>query len=379
MSSSVEDAVQEKPLFPKFSNIPETLSLIFQKHFPTYIGGLFMSKPHNFVSTPTFARNAEKLMHFEPRTDDVWIMTFPKSGTTWMQEMVWLLTHDNDFEKAKMSLHVRSPFFEMGYLLPKFLTEQYEREIIVRKSNIPLLGKLLEILSYWKLTDVLRPMVKKVIDLFLGNMMPSLGEMEDMQGPRIIKSHVPFYLLNPKLLDTSKVVYVARNPKDVIVSYFYYHKLMDYHQYSGDLETFAEYFMNDRVYNSPYFPHLLDAWSKRHHPNMLFVFYEDLKRDLKGETAKVAAFLGKSMSEEELERLRSHLCFDNFAKNDAVNNEFGKELGIIKPCGRFIRKGKTGDWKNHFSPELNRRIDEWIEANLAGTDLHFITELERQD
>ena len=62
-------------------------------------------------------------------------------------------------------------------------------------------------------------------------------------------------------------------------------------------------------------------------------------KDLKGETAKVAAFLGKSMNEEELERLRNHLRFDNFAKNDAVNNEFGKELGIINPTGNFIRKG----------------------------------------
>jgi len=112
---------------------------------------------------------------------------------------------------------------------------------------------------------------------------------------------------------------------------------------------------------------------------MLFLFYEDLKRDLKGETAKVAAFLGKSMNEEELERLRNHLRFDNFAKNDAVNNEFGKELGIINPTGNFIRKGKTGDWKNHFSPELSLRIDQWMEKNLAGTDLHFVTELEQQD
>lgn len=37
--------------------------------------------------------------------------------------------------------------------------------------------------------------------------------------------------------------------------------------------------------------------------------------------------------------------------------------------------GKTGDWKNHFGPELNERIDRWIEANLAGTDLQFVTEL----
>jgi len=84
---------------------------------------------------------------------------------------------------------------------------------------------------------------------------------------------------------------------------------------------------------------LLDAWNKRHHPNLLFVFYEDLKRDLKGQTARIASFLGKSMSEEELERLREHLRFDNFAKNDAVNNEFAKELGVIRSQGHFIRKG----------------------------------------
>lgn len=75
---------------------------------------------------------------------------------------------------------------------------------------------------------------------------------------------------------------------------------MNQHKFTGDLESFADYFMKDRrtslqqchqrfnlfltcfdcllVYSSPYFPHLLDAWTKRHHPNLLFVFYEDLKR-----------------------------------------------------------------------------------------------------
>jgi Sulfotransferase domain len=64
----------------------------------------------------------------------------------------------------------------------------------------------------------------------------------------------------------------------VIVSYFHYHRLMDFHQFTGDVEKFAEYFMRDEVLASPYFPHLLQAWNQRHHPNMLFVFYEDLKR-----------------------------------------------------------------------------------------------------
>ena len=39
---------------------------------------------------------------------------------------------------------------------------------------------------------------------------------------------------------------MARNPKDVIVSYYYYHKLMDYQQYTGNIETFAQYFIDDK-------------------------------------------------------------------------------------------------------------------------------------
>ena len=85
------------------------------------------------------------------------------------------------------------------------------------------------------------------------------------------------------------------------------------------------------------------------------------------------------MTDDQLTNLTEHLRFDSFSKNESVNCEFGKEIGIMNNTGRFIRKGKTGDWKNHFSPELNARIDQWIETNLAGTDLKFIMELDQQD
>lgn len=41
------------------------------------------------------------------------------------------------------------------------------------------------------------------------------------------------------------MVYVARNPKDVIVSYYFHHKLIKIHGFDGTLEEFAEYFIND--------------------------------------------------------------------------------------------------------------------------------------
>ena len=47
------------------------------------------------------------------RDDDVWIVTLPKCGTTWMQELLWLVLYDFDFEAARSEhLEVRTPFLE---------------------------------------------------------------------------------------------------------------------------------------------------------------------------------------------------------------------------------------------------------------------------
>lgn len=76
--SREEDAIE--PFQVKFSTVPGTKAIEFRKHFPTYLEGLIVASPQNFVSVPDYAYHAEKLYNFEPRKDDVWIMTFPKSG-----------------------------------------------------------------------------------------------------------------------------------------------------------------------------------------------------------------------------------------------------------------------------------------------------------
>ena len=42
-----------------------------------------------------------------------------------------------------------------------------------------------------------------------------------------------------------QVVYVARNPKDAIVSFFYHQKNIGKHDFQGDIEDFANHFLND--------------------------------------------------------------------------------------------------------------------------------------
>lgn len=63
-----------------FKVIPKTELADFKQRFFGYNDGLVSSEPGKFVMTPAYGRNAEKVYRFAPRSDDVWLVTFPKCG-----------------------------------------------------------------------------------------------------------------------------------------------------------------------------------------------------------------------------------------------------------------------------------------------------------
>ncbi|KAG7157769.1 Luciferin sulfotransferase-like 4 [Homarus americanus] len=60
----------------------------------------------------------ERYATFPINKDDTWVITYPKSGTTWMQELVWCLVHGLNHEAAHQSLMKRFPFYEWDSLMP---------------------------------------------------------------------------------------------------------------------------------------------------------------------------------------------------------------------------------------------------------------------
>ncbi|XP_059056991.1 luciferin sulfotransferase-like isoform X2 [Achroia grisella] len=269
-------------------------------------------------------------------------------GTTWVQELVWLLANDLNYEAAaKTLLAERFPFTEFSMVLhspktKKWLGEWAERE----------------------------PKLKQFHNSFT-NGVRSIDNIFNAPSPRFIKSHLPFSLLPPTLLHTAKVVYVARDPRDVAVSYYHHCKMMFLREYIGDFRTFWNLFITNKVEYTPYEAHIKEAWEKRHHPNMLFLFYEELYKDLPAAVRRVSQFLNKPVSEEQVSRLCEHLHIDNFRNNKSVNLEGIKNIGLMKKDAVFIRKGKAGGWRSYFDEEMTQQAERWMKEKLDNIDIQY--------
>lgn len=81
MSRFDDDQFKQLQLKVNFNLIPKTRLKRFQQLFPGYKTGLVRSEQGKFVMSPWYGQNAEKVYRFAPRSDDVWIVTFPKCGS----------------------------------------------------------------------------------------------------------------------------------------------------------------------------------------------------------------------------------------------------------------------------------------------------------
>jgi hypothetical protein len=136
----------------------------------------------------------DKLKELELYTDDVWVVTYPKCGTTWTQQIVRLIRNNGVQDDVRITTAV--PWVEAG------------------------------------------PPINTV-------------RAEDVPRPRAFKSHFPYDLLpcGPPHTTPCKYIYVTRNPKDAAVSLFFQCRLTFSPVSSG------KKFVNGEVDFDNYFDH----------------------------------------------------------------------------------------------------------------------------
>lgn len=115
---------------------------------------------------------------------------------------------------------------------------------------------------------------------------------DQLAHPRLLKTHFTWGNC-PNKSGAAKFIFVARNPKDCLVSFFHHHRSFRCYQWAqGDFDVFFELFMGGRLDFGDYFDHLLGWLPHLEEPNVLFLKYEQMVADLEGAIRRIGAFLG---------------------------------------------------------------------------------------
>uniref|UniRef100_A0A1B0CTZ7 Putative sulfotransferase 1 family member d1 n=1 Tax=Lutzomyia longipalpis TaxID=7200 RepID=A0A1B0CTZ7_LUTLO len=252
------------------------------------------------------------------RSDDVWVLSFPKCGTTWTQEMVWQICNDLNFKPSN-------------------------------SLNLAVFGR--------------------------HGIQGTPSSLEKIPKPRFIKCHLAASLLPRQIwTEKPKIVYVTRNAKDMITSY--YHHWKNIPGFSGSFDEFIDLIIDDRINYTPFDSHVMNFWNMRNEPNVLFLVYEEMQQNLPKVIEKTAHFFGKTLTKDQIYDLADHLSFNKMANNPAVN--FEQELSRLRKENnmsfnekdyRFIRKGKVNSFKDEMSPEMIKKVNDWLSNRFKDNEI----------
>ena len=194
-------------------------------------------------------------------------------------------------------------------------------------------------------------------------------KFDALPSPRTIKTHFPLQMLPPKLLDTCKVIFVNRNVKDACVSWYHHIRLFKRCHFESRFDDYAkEVYRSGLCYNGggpAYFAMLKSQYSNIGHPNMLILWYENMKKDQRGMIVEIKNHIKYDISEKQIDELTEFMKFENYQKTSSLN----KDKEDWNKGGQFIRKGIVGDWRNHFKDETAKDWDSWMADEFRKTGI----------
>lgn len=138
-----------------------------------------------------------------------------------------------------------------------------------------------------------------------------LDELDALPSPRIIKSHLPAYLLPKGIWSVQpKIIYISRDVKDAAVSRYYMLR-NSHNSYNGPKADFFDDFRHDVVLYSSFHEHISSFYQLSHLKHLLLLTYEELNANTFENVKRMSQFLDCSHSDEQLHQLVEHVSFGN--------------------------------------------------------------------
>ncbi|KAI8564318.1 hypothetical protein RHMOL_Rhmol03G0171500 [Rhododendron molle] len=260
---------------------------------------------------------------FNPIPSDILLVSFPKTGTTWLKALTTTILGHSSYPKSHSRtdpLQTRNPHELIPFLELETFGENPPRDI---------------------------------------NQFPS---------PRVFSTHFPYSALPESIKNSGcRIIYLSQNPADTFVSGWHFYKRM----FGSDipLEEAFDDFCKGTVPRGPFVDHVLEYWLQREKENVLFVRYEELTEDPNVHVRRIAEFLGCSLSGDEVDQVVWKCSYARLSKLGVNNGEEERVNFSGMKLSSFFRSGVVGDGKKLLSPEMVERIETLAKQKWEGSGL----------
>lgn len=250
---------------------------------------------------------------FEHRHDDIFVCTPPKCGTTWTQTIVVnLLFPDGDAPGPVMQL---SPWIE----------------------------------AKWTSAEEMHAMLAK------------------QRHRRVIKTHTPADGI--PWFDDARYLFVCRDGRDAFMSFSNHVERMKITgmvneqalrdgippmpDFDGDIHKFFDDWLSG---TDRFFEIVASYWEKKSRPNLLFVHFNDLKRDLGAEMRRIADFLDIQIAADRWPEVIERCTFEHMREDEGM---VGDMSGVFEGGTKgFLFKGTNGRWRDVLTDDELSRYEQ---------------------
>jgi hypothetical protein len=195
-------------------------------------------------------------------------------------------------------------------------------------------------------------------------------------GKRLVKTHLPYEMTpqNPQ----GKYIFISRNPKDCLVSFFHHTRGFPKHYgfADGDFDVYFDLFIEGKVDFGSYFAMLRSWFDHKDDDNVLFLTYETLRRNTRETILLIARFISIDLHDKLLEH------------DERILGEVFKHSSLecmkqnpLRWCSErpseqtpFIRNGGVGSWGEILTASQTATIDEMMKEAFTIDELAFLGE-----
>lgn len=271
-----------------------------------------VSGPAGSCSVESFQRAEE----YRPTPDDIFVVTQMKCGTTWMQHVVYELLHrgNGNLVASGTAMYAVSPWLE--------------GRKSVSLAEAPLVG-----------TD---------------------------RRARIIKTHLPVALCPND--PSARYIYVARHPTSCFASCVDFVRA-NVGDMAPEMSAFEEWFFSEELmWWGTWTDHVVGWWRwSKEQRNVLFLFFEDMKKDLPSVIRQVASFLQIApLTDDEVSRVAAKCSFTYMQEHQSSFEMHPPHILQARGGGRLFVSG-AADRHKDVPEDVRLRVSSWAARELTGT------------